>query len=83
MSEKTRIKILGGGCSRCKALEASVQKALASLGIDEKIDHVTDYSQIAAYGVMETPALVIDEKVVSYGKVLKPAEVEKILKSIS
>jgi hypothetical protein len=51
--------------------------------MEEKIDHVTDYSQIAAYGVMETPALVIDEKVVSYGKVLKPAEVEKILKSIS
>jgi predicted thioredoxin/glutaredoxin len=47
--------------------------------MDTAIDHVTDFSQIAAYGVMSTPALVIDGKVVSYGKVLKPEEVVTLL----
>ncbi len=50
--------------------------------MDTTIDHVTDFSQIAAYGVMSTPALVIDGKVVSYGKVLKTEEVVKILQKI-
>jgi len=77
-----RIKILGSGCAKCQALEAATKDALAEMNQDITIDHVTDFAQIAAYGVMTTPALVIDEKVVSYGKVLKKDEVKKILDQV-
>lgn len=77
-----RIKILGSGCEKCNKLEAAVKEALKSLGLDTTVDHVTDFSQIAAYGVMTTPALVIDGKVVSFGKVLKTEEVLIILEKI-
>ena len=68
------IKVLGFGCTKCNALETAVREALTELGMDITIDHVTDFTQIAAYGVMTTPALVVDGKVVSYGKVLKKDE---------
>ena len=77
---KMGVKILGGGCAKCNQLEASTIEALTELGMDTVIEHVKDYEKIAAYGVMTTPALVIDGKVVSYGKVLKKDEVVKILK---
>lgn len=76
------VKVLGSGCPKCNQLEASTKAALEQLGMDTTIDHVTDFSQIAAYGVMTTPALVIDGKVVSYGKVLKTEEVVKILQKV-
>ncbi len=53
------VKVLGSGCARCSALEAAVRAALAELGVDAAIEHVTDFMQIAAYGVMTTPALVV------------------------
>lgn len=80
--EGASIKVLGSGCAKCNQLEAAVKAALEQLGMDTTIDHVTDYSQIAAYGVMTTPALVVDGKVVSYGKVLKTEEVVKLLKKV-
>ena len=58
-----RIEILGPGCARCHGLEANVRKALEMLGKDAEIVDVTDIQQIMAYGVMATPALVIDGKV--------------------
>ena len=73
------VKILGSGCSKCNQLEAATKEALKQLGMEPAIDHITDFSQIAAYGVMTTPALVVDGKVVSYGKVLKVDEVVKLL----
>jgi small redox-active disulfide protein 2 len=76
------VKVLGSGCSKCNELEANVKKALEQLGMDTTIEHVTDFSVIAAYGVMTTPALVVDEKVVSYGKVLKVDEAVKLLQKI-
>ncbi|MDD2211793.1 MAG: thioredoxin family protein [Clostridia bacterium] len=76
------VKVLGSGCAKCNQLEAATKTALEQLGMDTTIDHVTDFSQIAAYGVMTTPALVIDGKVVSYGKVLKTEDVVKILQKI-
>jgi len=76
------VKVLGSGCAKCNQLEAATKAALEQLGMDATIDHVTDFSQIAAYGVMTTPALVIDGKVVSYGKVLKTDEVVEILKKV-
>ncbi len=75
-----RVKILGGGCAKCQALEAATKEALSQLGMDTNVDHVTDFSQIASYGVMSTPALVVDGKVISYGKVLKTKEVLQLIK---
>lgn len=74
------IKVLGGGCAKCHELEENTKAALASLGLEEPVELIMDFSVIAAYGVMSTPALVVDGKVVSYGKVLKRDEVETILK---
>lgn len=76
-----RVKVLGSGCAKCNALEAATKAALAELGMDTTIDHVTDFAEIAAYGVMTTPALVVDGKVVSLGKVLKKDEIVTILKA--
>jgi small redox-active disulfide protein 2 len=81
-TEGAGVKILGSGCAKCNQLEAAAREALNQLGMDTSIDHVTDFSEIAAYGVMTTPALVIDGKVVSYGKVLKVDEVVKILQKV-
>ena len=81
-SEGSSVKILGSGCAKCNTLEASTKAALAQLGMDTSIDHVTDFAKIAAYGVMTTPALVVDGKVVSFGKVLKPDEVAAILRKV-
>ncbi len=75
----TGVKVLGSGCAKCSALEEAVRAALTDLGIDTTVDHVTDFTQIAAYGVMTTPALVVDGKVVSYGKVMKKDEVKAII----
>ena len=71
-SEGPSVKILGSGCAKCSTLEASTKAALAQLGMDTSIDHVTDFAKIAAYGVMTTPALVVDGKVVSFGKCSSP-----------
>ena len=76
------IKILGGGCAKCNQLEANTKEALEALGMDTTMEHITDFAQIATYGVMSTPALVVDGKVVSYGKVLKSDEIVKILERV-
>ena len=57
--KESGIKILGGGCAKCNALEAATEEALRELGMDATIDHVRDFEKIAAYGVMTTPALVL------------------------
>lgn len=64
-----RVKILGSGCAKCNELEANTRAAMEALGLFAEVEHVTDFVQIASYGVMTTPALVIDGKVVSLGKV--------------
>lgn len=76
------VKVLGSGCAKCNALEVATKEALTQLGMDTAIDHVTDFTKIAAYGVMTTPVLVVDGKVVSFGKVLKKDEVIKILQKV-
>lgn len=73
------VKILGSGCAKCNELEAHTKEALLQLGLPTEVDHVTDFVQIAAYGVMTTPALVVSGKVLSYGKVLKTEEVAALL----
>ena len=76
------IKILGSGCKNCVTLGDNTKTALTELGIDAEIVKVTDFAEIAAFGVMSTPALVIDEKVVSFGKVLKPKDIVKIIEKV-
>lgn len=76
------VKVLGSGCAKCNALEQAAREALAELGMETEIDHVTDFAQIAAYGVMTTPALVVDGKVVSYGKVLKKDEAKALIRKV-
>jgi small redox-active disulfide protein 2 len=76
------IKVLGGGCAKCHELEANTKAALDELGISENVELITDFSVIATYGVMSTPALVIDNKVVSYGKVLKKDEIIRLYKDV-
>lgn len=76
------IKILGSGCKSCLKLTENTKVALSELGLEAEIIKVTDFSEIVAYGVMTTPALVIDEKVLSFGKVLKPKDVVKIIEKI-
>ena len=76
------VKVLGSGCAKCNALEDAVRAALTELGMDTAIDHVTDFTQIAAYGVMTTPALVVDGKVISYGKVLKKEEAKALIQKV-
>lgn len=74
------IKVLGMGCSRCTEFSRNVETALARLGMDTRVGHVTDIAQIAAYGVMAMPGLVIGEKVVSSGKVLNVEELVELIK---
>ena len=76
------IKVLGSGCKKCNELELETKEAIKELGIKANIDHVTDFAQIASYGVMSTPALIIDGKVASYGKVLKKDEVINLINKI-
>jgi len=76
------IKVLGSGCKNCVTLKENTEAALKTLGIEAEIVKVEDFKDIMAYGVMQTPALVIDEKVVSFGKVLKPKEIAGILEKV-
>lgn len=73
------IKILGSGCKKCVALAQNAEAALQAAAIDGKIEKVTDFVDIARYGVMSTPGLVIDEKVVSSGRVLSAPEIGALL----
>lgn len=74
------IIVLGTGCSRCKALEAAVKNVVNNNGLEATITKVEDMEQIMAYNVMNLPALVVDGKVVSSGKVLRESEIELILR---
>ncbi|KKQ93851.1 MAG: redox-active disulfide protein 2 [candidate division CPR2 bacterium GW2011_GWC1_39_9] len=75
-----QIKILGPGCPNCKKLEAHTKKALEELKMEAEIEKVTDIQDIVSYGVMSTPALVIDEKVVVSGSVPDVKEIKDLLK---
>ena len=73
------IKILGTGCAKCDGLEAATQTAVTELGIDAEFDKVTDPAEIASWGVMSTPALVIDDEVVLSGRVPSASDVRQLL----
>lgn len=74
-----KIAILGKGCPKCLKLEENVRKAVELIGIEAQIEKITDIDQILEYGVMQTPALVINGEVKSIGRVLPAEEIAKIL----
>ena len=74
-----KIKILGSGCPNCKRLEQVARKAAENGGIEAEFEKVTDYDAIMAYDVLSTPALVINEKVVSAGRIPSEPEITKLL----
>ena len=69
------IKILGSGCAKCNQVEKLVKEAIAESGADAEIAHVTDFKDIAAFGVFSTPAVVVNGKVVSVGKIPRKEEI--------
>lgn len=73
------IKILGSGCVNCKNLETNTRKALAELGLTVEIDKVTDPVEIVSWGVMSTPALVIDDEVVLSGRVPPTEQIKQLI----
>ena len=74
------IKILGSGCANCKRLEATTRKVVEGLGIEADIEKVTDYAEIMKYPILSTPGLVINEKLVSAGRIPSPAQIEAWIK---
>ena len=73
------IKVLGAGCKSCHELYENTQKAVKEMNLSIEVEYITDMQKIMEYGVMTMPALVVNEKVVSMGKVLKATDVEKLL----
>ena len=69
------IKVLGSGCANCKRLEQIAHKVVDEMALEAEIIKVTDYKDIMAYNILSTPGLVVNEKLVSYGRIPTPAEV--------
>jgi len=74
------IKILGSGCANCNKLEHNTKEAIKDLGLDVSVEKVQEFRDIAKYGVMRTPALVIDEEVKLVGKVATVNEIKALIK---
>ena len=69
------IKVLGSGCANCKRVEQIANKVVAEMALEAEVIKVTDYNDIAAYNILSTPGLVINENVVCSGRIPTPAEV--------
>lgn len=74
------VKILGAGCKSCHELYENAKEAVKNMGLDIEVNYITDMKKVAEYGVMSMPAIVINEKVVSSGRVLNISEFEKLLR---
>jgi small redox-active disulfide protein 2 len=75
------IKVLGSGCANCKRVEQIVRKVITTLGIEAEIIKVTNYNDISAYNILSTPGLVINEKLVSAGRIPSEAEISTFVTS--
>lgn len=73
------VKVLGAGCKSCHEMYENTKSAIKNMGLNIEVDYITDMQSIMKYGVMSMPALVVDEKISSQGKVLKAADIEKLL----
>jgi len=74
-----QVKVLGAGCSNCHALEDRTGAALRRLGIDDEVEMITDYGEIVAHGVMSTPALVIEDRVIVSGRIPEVSELVSLI----
>ena len=73
------IKVLGAGCKSCHEQYENAKAAVKAMGLNIEVEYITDMEKVMGYGVMNLPAIVVNEQVVSMGKVLKAADVEKLL----
>ena len=76
------VKVLGLGCKKCHLQYENVKKALEVMSIPVEAEYITDMEKIAEYGAMSMPVIVVNEKVVSQGRVLKPSEVGKLIMEV-
>ena len=76
------IKVLGAGCKSCHEQYENAKAAVKTIGLDIEVEYITDMEKVMGYGVMSMPAIVVNEQVVSMGKVLKAADVEKLLRKL-
>ena len=76
------IKVLGAGCKSCHEQYENAKEAVKSMGLSVEVEYITDMQRVMEYGVMSMPAIVVNEKVISMGKVLKAADVEKLLRKL-
>lgn len=76
-----KIEILGAGCKKCQHLEVNAREAVANLNLIAEVSHITDPVEIAMRGVMSTPALIINGKVVSKGRVISPEQIQPLLQT--
>ena len=74
-----KLQILGTGCSKCKQLTANAEQAVRELGLEAQVEKIEDLREIMRFGVMTTPAFVVDGEVKSAGKVLSAAEIKKLV----
>ncbi|MGN1249956.1 MAG: thioredoxin family protein [Candidatus Spyradocola sp.] len=77
------VKVLGLGCKTCHAQYENAKAAVQSLGLPVEVEYITDMEKVMSYGAMSMPAIVVNDKVVSMGKLLKPADVEKLLRKLN
>jgi small redox-active disulfide protein 2 len=78
-----QLKVLGSGCANCRTLESRTVEALRALGVEALVDKITDYGEIASFGVMSTPALAIDDQVVLAGRVPTVDELVDLIQNAS
>lgn len=78
-NKNARIKVLGSGCSKCNELEKNTKEVLKDLNIDEEVAHIKDFKEIMKYGVMTTPALLVDEKILVSGRVPNIKELKELI----
>ena len=76
------VKVLGAGCRACHEQYENAKTAVKALGLDVEVEYITDMEKVMGYGVMSMPAIVVNEKVVSMGKVLKAADMEKLRRKL-
>ena len=78
----TGVKVLGAGCKTCHAQYENAKAAVQALGLTVEVEYITDMEKVMAYGVMSMPAIVVNEKVVSMGRLLSAAELEALLQKL-
>ena len=76
----TSVKVMGAGSKACHTQYENAKAAVQALGLNVEVEYITDMEKVMAYGVMSMPVIVINEQVAASGRVLKPAEVEKLLR---